>query len=329
MKGLACTAKCMGDAQCTVGCFARYNDENLERVLQCTIEDAGCIAIATQAPGPDTAFNAPEAPHAMIKATPASLQGKWYKVLGFNPNYDCFECQRNSFKTADGGSASTKEVSMNIGQNTASVLVEYAMPRQRIGQPTEIYHATLNEKLEFDTTPGSRRTAHTEGKMFGLTFWENWYLIGENKPKEAEFKFVYYTGKTLQNRYEGAFVYARKPELPVNAMPSIYKIARESGLDPTKACCIDNSCFDAPIEEPSPNRPLFTPVAEAGTLDLPVAAPKAPAAPAASNPLRDILELLEDPKPPADAMFARQRPMTEVREFDANGYRLRSSGYLR
>jgi len=165
--------------------------------------------------------------------------------------------------------------------------------------------------------------------MFGLTFWENWYLIGENKPKEAEFKFVYYTGKTLQNRYEGAFVYARKPELPVNAMPSIYKIARESGLDPTKACCIDNSCFDAPIEEPSPNRPLFTPVAEAGTLDLPVAAPKAPAAPAASNPLRDILELLEDPKPPADAMFARQRPMTEVREFDANGYRLRSSGYLR
>ena len=40
-------------------------------------------------------------------------------------------------------------------------------------------------------------------------------------------------------------------------------------------------------------------------------------------------ELLEDPKPPADAMFARQRPMTEVREFDANGYRLRSSDYLR
>ena len=54
MKGLACTAKCMGDAQCTVGCFARYNDKALEKVLQCTIEDAGCIAIATQAPGAES-----------------------------------------------------------------------------------------------------------------------------------------------------------------------------------------------------------------------------------------------------------------------------------
>jgi len=334
MKGLACTAKCMGDAQCTVGCFARYNDANLERVLQCTIEDAGCIAIATQAPGPDSAFDAPVAPHALIKASPASLQGRWYKVLGFNPNYDCFECQRNSFRAADGKPASgAKTVAMDVKASTAAVEVEYAMPRERLGMPTETFHATLNEKLEFDTVPGSRRTAHTEGKMFGLTFWENWYLIGENKPKEAEFKFVYYTGKTLQNRYEGAFVYARTPELPQNALPSIYKIARESGLDPTRACCIDNSCFNnAPVEAEAPNRPLFTPVAEAGTLeDAMTSTPSAPAAPAAplggSNVLRDIAELLEDPKPPAEKLFARQRPMYEVREYDANGYRVPTSGY--
>merc|ERR1719313_2832609 len=53
MKGLLCTAKCMGDAQCAVGCFARYNDKALEKVLQCTIEDASCIKIATQEPGAD------------------------------------------------------------------------------------------------------------------------------------------------------------------------------------------------------------------------------------------------------------------------------------
>ena len=29
--------------------------------------------------------------------------------------------------------------------------------------------------------------------------------IGESKPGEPEFKFVYYTGKTLQNTYSGAF----------------------------------------------------------------------------------------------------------------------------
>ena len=39
MKGLTCTAKCMGDAQCTVGCFARYGNPDLDNMLKCTIEE--------------------------------------------------------------------------------------------------------------------------------------------------------------------------------------------------------------------------------------------------------------------------------------------------
>lgn len=82
---------------------------------------------------------------------------------------------------------------------------------------------------------------HSVGRMFGLTFWENWYVIGENDPAAdaaappaaaegavaaaasgrdggkvasvvsgAEeglppYKFIYYTGHTLQGNYEGAF----------------------------------------------------------------------------------------------------------------------------
>ena len=30
--------------------------------------------------------------------------------------------------------------------------------------------------------PGARRSMHSVGRMFGLTFWENWYVIGENDP---------------------------------------------------------------------------------------------------------------------------------------------------
>jgi len=327
----------MGDAQCTVGCFARYNDASLEKVLQCTIEDAGCIAIATQTPGADTLEEAPLAPKALVKATPASMSGKWYKVLGFNPNYDCFECQRNSFATvgSDGSSRSAtrpaaREASMDISPGVAAVQVEYAMPRARMGQPTETYHSTLQEKLEFDAV-NPRRTAHTEGRMFGLTFWENWYVIGENQPREPEFRFVYYTGKTLQNRYDGAFVYARKPELPAASMPSIYKIAREANLDPTKACCIDNSCFAQPVDAAVATPPLFTPVAQAGML-APLPAAEASSATETNNgPLealvmpvrnawRDVVELLEDPKPYGDELFSRQRPMSEVREYDLDGH---------
>ena len=185
--------------------------------------------------------------------------------------------------------------------------------------------------------------------MFGLTFWENWYLIGESTPQEPEFKFVYYTGKTLQNRYEGAFVYARKPELPRDAMPAIYKIAREAGLDPTRACCIDNTCFDSDpaivsgagvgasaLSQPQPQPPPFTPVASAGELQQqsPIDGPaSSPIAVPSGRPLggslrqtvRDVAELVEDPKPPAEKLFARQRPMYLVREYDSNGYRLPSS----
>ena len=60
------------------------------------------------------------------------------------------------------------------------------------------------------------------------------YVIGENKPSETPFKFIYYTGKTLQNTYSGAFVYARTPELPDDIMTSVYNIARDAGMDPDK-----------------------------------------------------------------------------------------------
>ena len=34
----------------------------------------------------------------------ADLEGKWFKVLGYNPKYDTYPCQTNTFtKRADGG----------------------------------------------------------------------------------------------------------------------------------------------------------------------------------------------------------------------------------
>ena len=56
---------------------------------------------------------------------------------------------------------------------------------------------------------------HSVGRMFGLTFWENWYVIGQNDYADGgeagsggdgglpPYKFVYYTGHTLQGNYEG------------------------------------------------------------------------------------------------------------------------------
>jgi len=322
VKGLACTAKCMGDAQCTVGCFARYGNHVLDEMLSCSIEDAGCIKIAIVEPGADSSLDAPLPPKALVPTTPSSMSGRWYKVMGWNPNYDCFECQRNSFSKP-----SASVVSADIGSKSMDVEVEYQMPRQRSGMPADSFRSTLHESLQFDSTPGSRRTAHTEGKMFGLTFWENWYVIGQNSKQEAPFRFVYYTGKTLQNRYEGAFVYARKPELPASAMPHIYRLAREAGMEPTNFCAVDNNCFGAPSDQ-SAQPPPFTPVASAAE------AAEAPPEEQSTQPLsplrqslRDVQELLEDPRPFGREIFSRQRPMKEIREFDFSGNRLPSAEY--
>jgi len=308
VKGLACTAKCMGDAQCTVGCFARYWSEDLDNVLSCAIEDAGCIKIGVVTPGPDSCLTAPKPPRPIIPQTPASLQGKWYKVMGWNSIYDCYECQLNSFTKP-----SIQQDTMNVKPNAVDIEVTFSMPRERIGQPAQTLKQTIHEQLVFDTAAGSHRTASTVGKMFGLTFWENWYIIGENSVAEAPFKFVYYTGKTVQNRYEGAFVYARKPELPQSAMPSIYRLAREAGLDPEKFCVIDNKCFAEKGGASKP--PPFTPVANAAEGVARSAAPDTKP----MSTLDDFTEFIEDPRPPARAMFSKLKQMGQMMEYDADG----------
>eukprot|EP00617_Octactis_speculum_P016727 CAMPEP_0185748102 /NCGR_PEP_ID=MMETSP1174-20130828/6763_1 /TAXON_ID=35687 /ORGANISM="Dictyocha speculum, Strain CCMP1381" /LENGTH=483 /DNA_ID=CAMNT_0028423601 /DNA_START=90 /DNA_END=1538 /DNA_ORIENTATION=- len=244
-KGLMCTARCLGDSACITGCFSRFGNDILNNLLQCSIEDYKCIKIAIMKPGNDAYDEVPPAPKPLLQSfDPKSLQGRWYKVLGSNRQYDCFECQANTFDNI----ARSNAPDGPSGGVSADVDVEFSMLSRKAGREARQKPLTMRENIIFDTplSAKSKRTAHTEGRMFGLTFWENWYLIGENTPSEPEFKFVYYTGKTLQNRYNGAFVYARTPELPKETMASVYEIAQQAGLNPTKFCKIQNQCFDDP-----------------------------------------------------------------------------------
>jgi hypothetical protein len=235
-KGLMCTARCLGDSACITGCFARFGNDVLNDLLQCSIEDYKCINIAIVPPGSQPADEVPMPPKDLVSSfSPASMNGEWYKVLGWNRQYDCFDCQKNTFVV---------ETPMDSSESpTASMDVDFSMVAKRSGRPESSSAQHMREYFKFDPSTflgssgdvvKSHRTAHTEGRMFGLTFWENWYILGENKPSEPAFKFVYYTGKTLQNTYSGAFVYARTPELSPEAMSSVYAIAQEAGMDPDK-----------------------------------------------------------------------------------------------
>ena len=67
-------------------------------MLKCTIEDHECIKIAILPGGGDKFGEEPRAPKTTVANFDyKSLEGTWFKVVGFNPNYDCYACQRNTF----------------------------------------------------------------------------------------------------------------------------------------------------------------------------------------------------------------------------------------
>lgn len=290
-KGLTCTAKCLGDNACITGCMARYGNANLDNLLKCTIEDNECIKVAILPGGADKYGEEPRPPAPTVRNFDMrSMEGTWYKVVGFNPNYDCYACQRNTFTADD-----SRDAIRNPFSDKLQVDVEFSMPRMlpdgtppppsnvreqisrgddglMYGSKTIGFNDySTRETMVFDK-PGDAvsqmaslilkngkeeksyaRTAHSEGEMFGLKFWENWYVIGENDPGQPEFKFVYYNGKTRQNTYEGAFVYSRSKELDESAMKKVYSIASNAGMNPDQFCKIRNGCFKDETIPPPPS----------------------------------------------------------------------------
>jgi hypothetical protein len=219
-KGLTCTAKCLGDNACITGCMARYGNQNLDSLLKCTIEDHECIKIAILPGGADKYGEEPLAPKATVENFDyKSLQGTWYKVVGFNPNYDCYACQRNTFALPDNADASsdatlvTATTSSGSSANTLNVGVEFSMPHllpdgsppppRQLRESAAVFgrddsqnvqggfrsiglnEYNTNEVMVFDSAPADtnnlvlnqgkpnearfRRTAHSEGEMFGLS----------------------------------------------------------------------------------------------------------------------------------------------------------------
>merc|ERR1712157_596083 len=102
----------------------------------------------------------------------------------------------------------------------------------------------LTEEMTIDDITSSR-TMHTQGKMYGLNFNENWYIIGQSDGSNNQippFILVAYKGHTLQGNYEGSFVYAKQPTLPKEVIPAITDAAAKAGLDFSKFTKIDNTC---------------------------------------------------------------------------------------
>jgi len=236
IKGVSCLGRCKGEQSCATRCFAEFGSEDLDNWLSCTIEENECVKV------PKNVDNSAENlgyTTAIKKFDPSTLVGKWYKTDGLNPNYDLFDCQTNTFKFTD-----DKQQELDMG-----IFFRVPRPDEYGGgfwENSLTEHMVVDAKMPEVPNP-TGRTMHTAGKMYGLKFTENWYIIGESNGEKdiPPFKLVAYKGHTLQGNYEGAFVYSKESILPSAAVPAVKDAAAKAGLDFDKFTRIDNTCSTA------------------------------------------------------------------------------------
>jgi hypothetical protein len=257
LKGLSCLARCKGGSMCSTGCFAKYGSEKLDNLLYCSVEKNDCVHVPGK--GANSGWindNINDLPSEPLKPfNVAAMSGTWYKVMGLDSRYDCFDCQKNSFKYSKKG-----------GEDTLGMEAWFRIPR-----PTYPGYSQnkIIEDLKVVNDGNSIANLQSKGQMFGLTFWENWYILGETTPSietpftsgiqialayspidyENSMKLVFYTGHTLQGSYKGAFVYARTASLSPSSMEIAKNLIKNSGLNPDEFCLIHNQCFDKQEDE--------------------------------------------------------------------------------
>ena len=256
LKGLSCLARCKGGSMCSTGCFSKYGSKTLDDLLYCSVEKNDCVQVPGKGDNSgwisDTRDTLPTTPLANYDIS--QLEGNWFKVMGLDSRYDCFDCQQNTF----GFLKDKKSLSMDAWF--------------RIPRPTNpgYLQSRISETLHIpDHETNPLVTLQSTGKMFGLTFWENWYVLGESQvglklPQEQfgvssayadvpdmiskrgvmdELKLIFYTGHTLQGSYKGAFLYSKSPSLSPEATRSAARLIYKSGLNPNDFCVIRNACF--------------------------------------------------------------------------------------
>jgi hypothetical protein len=252
IKGVSCLGRCKGEQSCATRCFAEFGSEALNNWLSCTIEEYECVKV----PKNNIDNSAENVGYATAVQTfdPLTLVGTWYKTDGLNPNYDLFDCQTNTFAPVEG---TANELDMGIffrvqrpkesgGGFWENALTEHMVVDTNTNGPRKSLSGVANAATmeEEEQVVPAGRTMHTSGKMYGLEFRENWFIIGESDGSKGipPYKLVAYKGHTLQGNYEGAFVYAKEPILPEAARPAVQEAAAKAGLDFNAFTRIDNTC---------------------------------------------------------------------------------------
>lgn len=264
---------------CSTGCFAKFGSRNLDSMLSCSVEKHDCVKVpGKESPAGWSQDQLSDLPHRPLSSFDAgSLEGNWFKVMGLDSRYDCFDCQTNSFEKLGSSSLRMKALfriprptSPGYLQNT----IEEEMQVVETGEPNKAVVVEAVSSSSGNNSPPLVPHLRSRGEMFGLTFWENWYILGESNRlpstsglvasagsssegilESPDLKLVYYTGHTLQGSYKGAFLYSRSKSLTSAVFAEATDIIKRAGLDPSSFCIIRNQCF---LSDPESRRSSTT-----------------------------------------------------------------------
>lgn len=232
LKGALCLSRCRGGQECATQCFAEFGCKRLDAWLNCTVEREKCVSVPPQLIDVNRWFTE-NVPKKLPNFDPATMQGRWYKVRGYNSKYDCYLCQPNTFDYKPGAKTMAADIQLRV-------------PKIKSGG---FWQNNVQENLVI-SPEADRSTFRATGEMFGLSFDEEWYVLAGDE----DYKLVAYKGKNLQDIYEGAFVYTRSPALPANVEAKARAAAEANGYVWSKFCVVDNSCpaqaaaLDAPAK---------------------------------------------------------------------------------
>ena len=175
LKGVTCLGNCRGEQECATRCFSRFGSEKLNGWLSCTLEEKSCVTTGVKQ---DTSAFYADAPARLASFDAKDLEGTWWKVLGYSPKYDCFPCQANTFRAANAPAVKNE--------------IEFRVPKPGGGY----WQNAFTESMVAERGPQGKASFTVEGKMYGLTFHEQWYVLGKGDTSNP-FVLVAYKGDTL------------------------------------------------------------------------------------------------------------------------------------
>lgn len=194
---------------CTNNCqFQYYKNEPYMKVFSCALEN-GCIVLPP-IPDPCRASTAKPAKQLSLK----DIEGTWWVVKGFNPVYDCYWCERFTFKSVN---ADNWEFSYS-----------YDVPlkdgtKVNIDEKTMVPNAPPGQKITFEYTSA------------GVPQKNSWWLL--DKADDSSWVTVYYCGNVGGWNYEGSFVFSRSSSFPDAATSKVAASYNSTiGLDFSQFC---------------------------------------------------------------------------------------------